>query len=90
MSKHDMKSIIYTFLDISGLKKTLTSISATILSFGVNDIAQLIAIIVGIISGCMAIRHYIIAAKLNKALLVRVETDDRPLINIESSHDSKK
>ena len=46
--------------------KGFISVLATATSFGVTDIAQLIAVCVGIISGIMAIRHYATATKLSK------------------------
>lgn len=69
MNQTEVKTIVVSLLDITGLKKILTSISATLISFGVNDFAQLVAIIVGIVSGIMAIRHYNVATKLNQAKL---------------------
>ncbi|WP_299141332.1 hypothetical protein [uncultured Vibrio sp.] len=69
MNQTEVKALVVSLLDVTGLKKILTSVSATLLSFGVNDIAQLIAISVGIISGVMAIRHYVVATKLNQAKL---------------------
>jgi hypothetical protein len=69
MNLTELKTLLASVLDVTGLKKTLTSISATIISFGVNDIAQFIAIGVGIVSGIMAIRHYLVATRLNQAKL---------------------
>ncbi|CAM3078729.1 hypothetical protein [Vibrio neptunius] len=69
MNLTELKTLLASVLDVTGLKKTLTSISATAISFGVNDIAQFIAIGVGIVSGIMAIRHYLVATRLNQAKL---------------------
>lgn len=77
MNDIGIKALIISFLDAAGLKKIATSISATILSFGVNDIAQLIAVCVGIVSGIMAIRHYAVAIQLNKAKLAKLNEQER-------------
>ncbi|MGR5363601.1 hypothetical protein ACPV54_22255 [Vibrio mediterranei] len=74
MNQTEVKALVVSLLDITGLKKTLTSVSATLISFGVNDIAQLIAISVGIVSGVMAIRHYAVATKLNQAKLDKLNS----------------
>ena len=71
MSDMGMRSLFLSLLDAAGLKKTLTSFIATVVSFGVNDVAQLIAVSIGILSGCMAIRHYAVATQLSKARLAR-------------------
>jgi len=76
MNLNEVKTLLASLLDVTGLKKTLTSISATIISFGVNDIAQLIAISVGIISGIMAIRHYAVATRLNQAKLDKLTSPE--------------
>jgi hypothetical protein len=76
MNQTEVKALVVSLLDVTGLKKTLTSVSATVISFGVNDTAQLIAIGVGIISGIMAIRHYNIATKLNQAKLDQLTQED--------------
>ncbi|MDC5872196.1 hypothetical protein OPW39_25675 [Vibrio europaeus] len=74
MNQTEVKALVISLLDITGLKKILTSVSATLISFGVNDIAQLIAISVGIVSGVMAIRHYAVATKLNQAKLDKLNS----------------
>ncbi|NOH35618.1 hypothetical protein [Vibrio chagasii] len=76
MNQTEVKALVVSLLDITGLKKTLTSVSATLISFGVNDIAQLIAISVGIVSGVMAIRHYAVATKLNQAKLDKLNSQE--------------
>lgn len=76
MNQTEVKALVVSLLDITGLKKILTSISATLISFGVNDIAQLIAISVGIVSGVMAIRHYAVATKLNQAKLDKLNSQE--------------
>lgn len=76
MNQTEVKALVVSLLDVTGLKKTLTSVSATVISFGVNDTAQLIAIGVGIISGIMAIRHYAVATKLNQAKLDQLTQED--------------
>ena len=76
MNQTEVKAIVVSLLDVTGLKKTLTSVSATVISFGVNDTAQLIAIGVGIISGIMATRHYAVATKLNQAKLDQLTQED--------------
>ncbi len=43
--------------------KLITSIIATTASFNLHDIAQLFALLVAIISGLMAIRHYFVLTK---------------------------
>ncbi|PAU38366.1 hypothetical protein CKF94_08730 [Vibrio coralliilyticus] len=76
MNQTEVKALVVSLLDITGLKKILTSVSATLISFGVNDIAQLIAIFVGIVSGVMAIRHYAVATKLNQAKLNKLNSQE--------------
>ncbi|WP_281628976.1 hypothetical protein [Vibrio sp. St2] len=76
MNQTEVKALVVSLLDIAGLKKILTSVSATLISFGVNDIAQLIAISVGIVSGVMAIRHYAVATKLNQAKLDKLNSQE--------------
>jgi len=76
MNQTEVKALVLSLLDITGLKKILTSVSATLISFGVNDIAQLIAISVGIVSGVMAIRHYAVATKLNQAKLDKLNSQE--------------
>ncbi|WP_172379776.1 hypothetical protein [Vibrio sp. Vb339] len=85
MSETGMKAILMSLTDLAGLKKVGTSVMATIVSFGVNDIAQLVAITVGIISGCMAIRHYAVATQLNKAKLARLQTGDDSVMESEET-----
>lgn len=80
MNQTEVKALVVSLLDITGLKKTLTSVSATLISFGVNDIAQLIAISVGIVSGVMAIRHYAVATKLNQAKLDKLNSQEDGVI----------
>lgn len=76
MNEIGVKALVLSLLDAAGLKKVLTSFVATVVSFGVNDIAQLVAVIIGIVSGCMAIRHYAIATQLNKAKLARLNKQE--------------
>ncbi len=85
MNDTGIKAVLLSLADITGLKKLGTSITATIVSFGVHDTAQLIAIAVGIVSGCMAIRHYAIATQLNKAKLARLEAGDESMMNVEET-----
>ncbi len=77
MNSMGFKTALLSLADTAGLKKVVISAMATLTSFGVNDIAQLIAITVGIISGCMAIRHYAVATKLNKAKLAKLRASNR-------------
>lgn len=76
MSDVGMRALFLSLLDATGLKKTITSFVATVVSFGVNDTAQLIAVSIGIISGCMAIRHYAIATQLSKAKLAKLKRQE--------------
>ena len=76
MSDMGMRSLFLSLLDAAGLKKFLTSFVATVVSFGVNDIAQLIAVSIGILSGCMAIRHYAVATQLSKAKLAKLQKQE--------------
>lgn len=48
----------------TGKLNLVTSILATFAGMSLNDIAQLAAFIVGIISGLMAIRYYWVGTKL--------------------------
>ncbi len=81
----EVKSIIYSVFDVTGLTKITASITATFVSFSVTDIAQLIAICLGIISGVMAIRHYVVATKLNKVKLERLQNGDDQMMNVEET-----
>lgn len=76
MSDMGVRALFLSLLDVAGLKKILTSFVATVVSFGVNDIAQLIAVTIGIISGCMAIRYYVVATQLGKAKLARLQKQE--------------
>ncbi|WP_337247435.1 MULTISPECIES: hypothetical protein [unclassified Vibrio] len=80
-----MKAVLLSLADMTGLKKVLTSVSATVVSFGVQDTAQLIAIGVGIVSGFMAIRHYAVATRLNKAKLERLQAGDDAMLESEET-----
>lgn len=81
MNETGMKAVLMSLADLTGLKKVGTSVTATIVSFGVNDVAQFVAIGVGIVSGCMAIRHYAVATQLNKAKLARLQAGDNNMID---------
>ncbi|EGQ8591143.1 hypothetical protein [Vibrio cholerae] len=85
MNETGMKAALMSLADLTGLKKVVTSVTATVVSFGVNDIAQLIAITVGIVSGCMAIRHYAVATQLNKAKLARLQAGDETMMKSEET-----
>ncbi|EOX1298152.1 TPA: hypothetical protein AB5H75_001542 [Vibrio mimicus] len=85
MNETGMKAALMSLADLTGLKKVVTSVTATVVSFGVNDIAQLIAITVGIVSGCMAIRHYAVATQLNKAKLARLQAGDDTMMDAEET-----
>ena len=85
MNEMEFKAMVISLLDMAGLKKIGTSIAATLISFGVNDLAQLIAITVGIISGVMAIRHYAVATQLNKAKLTRLKGGDGSMMDVEDT-----
>ncbi len=49
-----------------GKSNLIASIVATLTGMSLNDIAQLIAFIVAIISGLMAIRHYWTSTRLTR------------------------
>ncbi|WP_417883054.1 hypothetical protein [Vibrio rumoiensis] len=85
MNKVEFEAMVISLLDMTGLKKVGTSVAATIVSFGVNDVAQLIAISIGIVSGVMAIRHYAVATQLNKAKLARLQSGDKSMMNTEET-----
>lgn len=85
MNETGIKAVLMSLADLTGLKKVVTSVTATVVSFGVNDIAQLIAITVGIVSGCMAIRHYAVATQLNKAKLKRLQAVDETMMKSEET-----
>ncbi|EEY99317.1 TPA: hypothetical protein PX784_002462 [Vibrio cholerae] len=85
MNETGIKAALMSLADLTGLKKVVTSVTATVVSFGVNDIAQLIAITVGIVSGCMAIRHYAVATQLNKAKLKRLQAGDETMMKSEET-----
>ncbi len=74
MNQTEAKSLVISLLDATGLKKILTSISATIISFGVIDTLQVISVTVGIAAGVMAFRHYVIATKLSQAKLDKLNS----------------
>lgn len=48
----------------AGKYNLATSVSATFAGMSLNDIAQLIAFVVAIASGLMAVRHYWVSTKL--------------------------
>lgn len=56
-----------------GKPSLITSVSATLAGMSVNDIAQLIAFIVAIISGLMAIRHYWTSTRLVRLQIESIE-----------------
>lgn len=62
-----------------GKFKIATSVSATTAGMGLNDIAQLAAFLIAILSGVMAIRHYWISTKLTKLQIKQLqEADNEP------------
>ncbi|MEZ8115172.1 hypothetical protein ACED44_09550 [Vibrio splendidus] len=76
MNETEAKALVLSLLDATGLKKIFASISATLISFGVDDIMQVISVAVGIGAGVMAIRHYAVAIKLNQAKLDKIHSQD--------------
>ncbi|WP_295898979.1 hypothetical protein [uncultured Vibrio sp.] len=74
MDETGVKAFVVSLFDIAGLKKIGTSVSATLISFGVNDILQVISVTIGICAGVMAIRHYAIATRLSQARLDKVNS----------------
>ncbi|NOH84227.1 hypothetical protein F0249_10415 [Vibrio sp. 03-59-1] len=76
MNDTGVKAFVLSLLDATGLKKAVTSIMSTMLSFGVDDIAQLVAAAVGIVTGIMAIKHYAVSIQLNKAKLAKLNEQD--------------
>ncbi|OEE30736.1 hypothetical protein A1QO_15500 [Vibrio genomosp. F10 str. ZF-129] len=76
MNQTEAKTLVISLLDATGLKKVLTSISATIISFGVIDTLQVISVTVGIAAGVMAFRHYSVATKLNQAKLDKLNSQE--------------
>ncbi len=50
----------------TGRPNLITSVSATMAGMGLNDIAQLLAFIVAIASGLLAIRHYWVSTRLDQ------------------------
>lgn len=76
MNDTGVKAFLLSMLDATGLKKAVTSIMSTMLSFGVDDIAQLVAAAVGIVTGIMAIKHYAVSIQLNKAKLAKLNEQD--------------
>lgn len=76
MNESGAKTVVLSLLDVTGLKRVVTSFSATLISFGVNDILQVVSIAVGIVAGLMAIRHYLVATKLNQAKLDKLNAKD--------------
>jgi len=58
-----------------GRNSLITSISATFAGMSANDIAQLIAFIVAIASGLMAMRHYWISTRLASLQIKELEGD---------------
>ena len=67
MNETGVKPLVASLLDVTGLKKMLTSIGATIVSFGVIDTLQVISISIGIVAGIMAVRHYAVVTRIEKA-----------------------
>ncbi|MGF1842272.1 hypothetical protein L4C39_03630 [Vibrio clamense] len=76
MNDTGVRALVLSLLDATGLKKAITSIISTMLSFGVDDIAQLVAAAVGIVTGIMAIKHYAVSIQLNKAKLAKLNEQD--------------
>lgn len=76
MNDTGVRAFVLSLLDATGLKKAITSIMSTMLSFGVDDIAQLVAAAVGIVTGIMAIKHYAVSIQLNKAKLAKLNEQD--------------
>ena len=76
MNESEAKALVVSLLDVTGLKKILASVSATLLSFGVNDVLQVVSVAVGIGAGIMAIRHYAVATKLNQAQLDKLSSNE--------------
>ncbi|CAK2692754.1 hypothetical protein BCU30_004730 [Vibrio lentus] len=74
MNESEAKALVVSLLDVTGLKKILASVSATLISFGVNDALQILSVAVGIGAGIMAIRHYAIATKLSQAQLDKLNS----------------
>lgn len=76
MNVTNIESFLISIADAAGLKKLAVTAVATVSSFGVHDVAQLVAVGVAIASGVMAIRHYIVAIKLNKLKMERLLQDN--------------
>ena len=74
MNETEAKALVVSLLDVTGLKKIFASISATLISFGVNDVLQVLSVAVGIGAGIMVIRHYAIATKLSQAQLDKLNS----------------
>lgn len=69
----------------TGKPNLITSVSATLAGMGLNDIAQLIAFIVAIVSGLMAMRHYWVGTKLTQLKIKKLEKNDHEA-KTESHH----
>ncbi len=57
----------------TGKHNLVTSILATFAGMSLNDIAQLIAFVVAIFSGLLAIRHYVVSIKLSNLQIQQLE-----------------
>ncbi len=64
----------------AGKHNLVTSIFATFAGMSLNDIAQLLAFVVAIISGLLAMRHYWVSTKLSHLQIKQLE---------EAKHESK-
>lgn len=65
----EFKEMLLSALHDTGLEKLFTSMFATGVSFNIHGLGQFITFVIAIVSGCMAIRHYAIATKLNQVKL---------------------
>lgn len=67
-----------------GKPNLITSISATLAGMSLNDIAQLIAFLVAIVSGLMAMRYYWTSTQLTRLQIQDIEAKNES--ETESHH----
>lgn len=63
-------------MDTSARNGMTTSIVSVFMGMSLNDIAQLMAFGIAIVSGLMAIRHYYSSTKLNNLRIKKLEEQD--------------
>lgn len=66
-------------MDHAARNNLVTSIASALFGMSLNDIAQLLAFAIAIVSGLMAIRHYYVSTQLNNLRIKKIkeQTDEQ-------------